>query len=103
MGPRVQVFGDDPGRVLHRHVVAGKTDHAGAPGAVQLVEGGALQRRGFARGSSGRGHRGRTSSGRTPGCVREMPPLSWTLRDSPRPGRRGVRAAAYSFGERPEM
>src|SRR5712691_2841521 len=36
-------------------------------------------------------------------CVREMPPLSWTLRDSPRPAVSDDPAAAYSFGVRASL
>jgi hypothetical protein len=34
LGSGVQVFGDDARRVLHRHLITGKPDHAGAAGVV---------------------------------------------------------------------
>jgi hypothetical protein len=75
-GARVQMLGDDAGRVLHRHLVAGERDDAGAARAVQIVKRGAPQWR--CCGGRGRfvgrlGH-GRTSvadaaaSGRCPLC-----------------------------------
>ncbi len=39
LGAGMQMLGDDAGRVLHRHVIAGKADHAGTAGAMQIVEG----------------------------------------------------------------
>ena len=48
----VQVLGHQPGRVLHRHVVAGKRHHAGTEFSVQGVQRGVQK-----GGRSGRRHR----------------------------------------------
>ena len=37
-GARMQMLGDNAGRVLHRHFIAGEADHAGAALAVQVME-----------------------------------------------------------------
>ena len=88
-----------PRRVLHRHLIAGERNHAGAARAMQIIKRGAPQRRRF--GQIERAH-GRTSVADAD-SVREMPPLSSTLRDSPRPPGLSRRTdAAYSFGGRPE-
>ncbi len=96
VGAGMEMLGDDARGVLHRHLIAGKGDHAGAQRAVQIVKRGVPQRRRF-----GRTRHRRTSGRADAGCVREMPPLSWALRDSPDPAASCDRAAAYSFGERP--
>ncbi len=79
----MEVFGDDAGRILHRHLVTREPDHAGTARTVQLIE-----RRVLQRCCIGRIRHGRTSSRADANRVREMPPLSWTLRDSPRPIRK---------------
>jgi len=83
-GARMVVLGQDPGGVLHRHVVAGEWHHLRAKLAVQRVQRGDVEPvlRGVGHGrSSGHrterppAHRGRSGS---------APPLSLDLKDSRR-------------------
>ena len=69
--PGVEVLGDDPGRVLHRHLIAGERHHPGATGEVELVKRCVPQ--GRCRCWIGQG---RTSGDSDAVGVREMPPLS---------------------------
>ena len=83
LGAGVQMLGHDARGILHRHLVAGERHHAGAQRLVQRVERCALERRYIVSGHP------RPPAKRTR-VASPMPPLSWTLRDSP--GSRPVRA-----------
>jgi hypothetical protein len=61
---RPKVFGQDAGRVLHRHAVAGEPNHAGARGEVRGVE---------RRAEQGFGRRARPSDPRTRGKRADKP------------------------------
>ena len=72
LGAGVQMLGQDAGRILHRHLIAGERHHPGAERLVELVERRALERR-----ASGRARLGQapgappTESGRN--CVPYAP------------------------------
>src|SRR5262249_10202188 len=92
-GAGMAMLGDDAGRIMQRHRVAGERHHPGAERLVQSIERRLPQRR-----RDGQGHR--RASDRADACASDSPPLSWTLRDSPEPARTAP-APAYSVGERP--
>ena len=46
LGAGVQMLGEDAGRILHRHLIAGERHHPGAERLVEIVERRALERRG---------------------------------------------------------
>ena len=74
----MEMLGEDARRILHRHLVAGERHHPGAELEVQSVERRPLERRRRQRqGSPGAPPTERTRERPT------LPPLSWTLRDSP--------------------
>ena len=75
--PRLRVLGQDAGRVLHRHLVAGEGHEARAELAMQVVERCAFE--GIAQEGL------QESRGPTQGLRRLRPPLSGDLKDSPLP------------------
>src|SRR6516165_7266870 len=76
---RVEVLVEDAGGILQRHLILGEGHHLGAKGEMERVERCPLEW----RGSGSKGHDTSGQSGRR--SVRPLPPLSWTLRDSPEP------------------
>ncbi len=91
------VLGDDAGRVLHRHGIAGERHHARAGGAVRVGKR-RFAKRSFgpelvANGTSDMKDGSASGSNHDPAA----PPLSKDLRDFPR---RRYRRRGYSFGER---
>ena len=77
-GPGLGMFGQDAGRVLHRHLVAGEGHDARAELAMQVVERCALERAG--RGFGQKDLQSRVS--RRKDCA-ARPPLSGDLKNSP--------------------
>ena len=79
LGAGVQMLGKDAGRILHRHLVAGERHHARAERLMELVKRRPTQRHSILGGHPGTSDRERTR------LASPMPPLSWTLRNSPDP------------------
>ena len=81
---RMAMLGQDAGRIMDRHVVAGEGRHARAELDVQSVEG-SLPNCVFAHGTTGRIQAPNGIRGRTNGRPIPAPPLSHDLRDFPPP------------------